>query len=101
MGIYHQAIIYPAAVFKKHRYNTKYKISADFALTMTLYGDRNYQFEYKDYVIANFNHTGISGVNVDQPFQKDKSGLIYKNFGFKIWLSYKWHQLKNRDNPRA
>ncbi len=101
VGIYHQAIIYPSAVFETHRYNTKYKISADFALTMTLYGDKKYQFEYKDYVIANFNHTGISGVNIDKAFQRDKPGLIYKNFGFKIWLSYKWHQLKNRGNPRA
>jgi len=101
VGIYHQAMIYPASVFKKHRYNTKYKISADFALTMTLYSDKDYQFEYKDYVIANFNHTGISGINIDEPFQKDKPALIYKNFGFKIWLSYKWHKLKNRDNPRA
>lgn len=101
VGIYHQAMIYPAEVFKRYRYNTKYRISADFALTMTLYNDKDYQFEYKDYVIANFNHTGISGVNIDEPFQKDKPGLIYKNFGFKIWLSYKWHKLKNRDNPRA
>lgn len=100
-GMYHQAIIYPYTVFKKHRYNTKYKISADFALTMTLYNDKDYQFEYKDYVIANFNHTGISGINIDEPFQKDKPGLIYNNFGFKIWLSYKWHKLKNRANPRA
>jgi glycosyltransferase involved in cell wall biosynthesis len=101
VGIYHQAMIYPSSVFKKHRYNTKYRISADFALTMTLYSDKDYKFEYKDYVIANFNHTGISGVNIDEPFQKDKPGLIYKNFGFKIWLSYRWHKLKNRNNPRA
>ena len=101
VGIYHQAIIYPHTVFKKYRYNTKYKISADFALTMTLYNDKDFKFEYKDYVIANFNHTGISGVNIDVPFQKDKPSLIYKNFGFKIWLSYKWHKLKNRKDPRA
>lgn len=101
VGIYHQAMIYPSSVFKKYRYNTKYRISADFALTMTLYSDKDYQFEYKDYVIANFNHTGISGVNIDEPFQKDKPSLIYKNFGFKIWLSYKWHKLKNRKDPRA
>lgn len=101
VGIYHQAIIYPNAVFKKYRYNTKYKISADFALTMTLYNDKDFRFEYKDYIIANFNHTGISGVNIDEPFQQDKPSLIYKNFGFKIWLSYKWHKLKNRKDPRA
>ena len=101
VGIYHQAMIYPISVFKKYRYNTKYRISADFALTMTLYHDKDFRFEYKDYVIANFNHTGISGVNIDVPFQKDKPGLVYKNFGFKIWLSYMWHKMKNLKNPRA
>lgn len=101
VGVYHQAIIYPNTVFKKYRYYAKYKISADFALTMVLYNDKDFKFQYKDYVIANFNHTGISGINIDEPFQKDKPGLIYKNFGFKIWLSYRWHKLKNRRNPRA
>ncbi len=30
-GIYHQAIIYPASVFKHYAYNTKYKIAAEYA----------------------------------------------------------------------
>lgn len=101
VGAYHQAIIYPRAVFDKYKYNTKYKISADFALTITLIKDPSFRFCYKDYIIANFNHEGISGANIDTAFQKDKPGLIYKNFGLKIWLSYMFHRLKNRHNPRA
>jgi len=100
-GIYHQAMIYPASVFKKYRYNLKYRISADFALTLTLSGDRKYHFVYKDYTLANFNHTGISGTTIDKPFQRDKAGLIFRNFGPKIWFRYRVHKYKNRENPRA
>ena len=100
-GPYHQAMIYPKAVFEKYRFNTQYKISSDFALTLELCGDKAFHFIYKDYVIANFNHTGLSGEKIDALFQKDKAGLIFKNFGIKIWLRYMIHRFKHRDNPRV
>jgi glycosyltransferase involved in cell wall biosynthesis len=100
-GPYHQAMIYPRSVFDKHQFDTKYRISADFALTLTLYGDKAYHFVYKDHILANFNHTGLSGNEIDTAFQNDKAGLIYKNFGFKTWVRYRIHKYKHRDNPRA
>jgi glycosyltransferase involved in cell wall biosynthesis len=100
-GPYHQAMIYPRSVFDKYQYNTRYKISADFALTLTLCGDSNYHFVYKDYTICNFNHTGLSGTIIDESFQKEKALLVYKNFGLKTWFRYRFHKLKHRDNPRA
>ena len=100
-GIYHQAMIYPKSVFQKYSYNTKYRISADFALTLQLCGDSQYHFVYKDYTLANFNHTGISGTQIDVPFQNDKAKLVYKSFGFKTWLRYRIHKYKYRHNPRA
>lgn len=100
-GPYHQAMIYPRSVFNKHQYNTRYKISADFALTLELCGDDDYHFFYKDYTICNFNHTGLSGTVIDEPFQKEKASLIYKYFGLKTWFRYRFHKLKHRDNPRA
>lgn len=100
-GIYHQAMIYPKSVFDKYRYDTKYRISADFALTLTLAGDSKYHFVYKDYTLCNFNHEGISGMQIDAPFQKDKAKLIFKSFGLKTWLRYRIHKYKHRDNPRA
>lgn len=100
-GPYHQAMIYPKAVFGKHQFDMRYKISADFALTLKLNGDKNFHFVYLDYTIANFNHTGVSGTQIDVAFQKDKERMIYENFGLKIWLRYKIRKLKSRDNPRA
>lgn len=104
VGIYHQAMIYPASVFAKHNFDTKYRISADFAFNLNLYSDKAYHFVYKDHLIANFNHTGVSGTQVDAPFEKDKSALILKNFGFKIWSRYIFRvikaKLKGDKNPR-
>lgn len=100
-GPYHQAMIYPRNVFDQHRFNTKYKISADFALTLELYGDKAFHFVYLDYTIANFNHMGVSGVQIDAPFQQDKGKLIYDNFGLMTWLRFRIRKMKSRNNPRA
>ncbi|MDR3693103.1 glycosyltransferase family 2 protein [Mucilaginibacter sp.] len=100
-GPYHLAMIYPAKVFTKYTFDTKYKISADFALTLILCGDSSFRFIYKEHVLANFNHTGISGRGIDFAFQNDKAALILNCFGLKTWLRYKLHKFKNRDNPRA
>jgi glycosyltransferase involved in cell wall biosynthesis len=94
VGIYHQAMIYPKTVFDKYRYNLKYNISADYALNIQCYGDKQFSFIYKDLVIAKFNHTGISGFGADKAFKQDKSRMILQNFGFKVWLKYTFRQLK-------
>jgi len=86
LGLFHQSIIYPASVFRKYKYNTKYKIAADYALNMQLYKDSEYQFKYSDYIIAKYNDTGVSSINEDINFEYDKQSLILSNFGFKIWL---------------
>lgn len=100
-GIYHQAMIYPAMVFERYRFDTRYKICADFALTLKLCGDKTFHFVYKNRLIANFNHTGISGREVDMAFQKDKAGLILKNFGWLTCLRYLLHRRKHRNDPKA
>jgi len=94
VGIYHQAMIYPKEVFDKYQYNLKYRISADYALNMQCYGDKQFSFVYKDLVIAKFNHTGLSGFGADEAFKQDKSNMILRYFGFKIWLKYTFRQLK-------
>jgi glycosyltransferase involved in cell wall biosynthesis len=100
-GLYHQSMIFPRSVFERYKYNTKYKISADFALTLTLYGDKEFDFIYKDYIIANFNHSGLSGIQIDTHFQKDRAALVFENFGLITWIRYRIHKFKNRKNPRA
>lgn len=95
-GVFHQAMIYPVSVFKKHAYNERYRIYADYALNMQCWADKAIKFIYKDYIIAHFNHTGQSGNIRDEAFEKDKSMLIRKNFGLAIWLRFLIRNLKNR-----
>jgi glycosyltransferase involved in cell wall biosynthesis len=95
-GIFHQSILYPLVVFKKYKYNIKYKIAADYALNMVCYGDKDFSFQYLNYTIAKYNDTGISSVEVDNAFEKDKSKLIFTNFGLKIWSRYFFRRLKAR-----
>lgn len=95
-GLFHQAIIYSAAIFKKYRYNTRYKISADYELNMRCWRDKDIPFIYKDHIIANFDRTGVSGGGADELFEQDKTMLIRRNFSFKIWMRYLFRKFKEK-----
>jgi glycosyltransferase involved in cell wall biosynthesis len=95
-GIIQQSIIYPKIVFEKYSYNLKYRSSADFALNMQCFGDKSLQFVHLNHVIANFSHNGVSGQSRDLVFEKDKPGLILKNFGFKFWLRFMIRKLRGK-----
>ena len=95
-GMPHQAMFYPISVFEKHKFNLDYKISADSVLNMECWKDKNIKFEYKEYTVALFNHTGISGTNRDKLLETNMSNLILKNFGIAIWLRYNFRVLKGK-----
>ena len=95
-GIFHQAIIYPAVIFEKYEYEQKYRVFADYALNMRCYKDKSIRWEFRDYIIANFNHTGLSGTEGDETFEKDKARLIRENFSASIWLRFMIKMLKKR-----
>ncbi|MBB5397100.1 glycosyltransferase [Mucilaginibacter sp. AK015] len=93
-GIYHQAIIYPKIVFDKYRYDTKYVVRADHFLNINCASDKNLKFIFKDYIIANFSHLGVSQNYVDQPFEDDHVGIVFKHFSFKIWCRFMFWRFK-------
>lgn len=95
-GMYHQSMIYPVNVFKYHKYNLRYRISADYVLNMELAGDKRFKFAFRDYIVAKFNHTGLSGNSGDEELAKDKSALILKNFGYFLWLRFVFRQFKGK-----
>lgn len=99
-GVCHQAIVYPASVFKKYKYNTKYKISADSALNLQLHGDKSYKFEYKEFTIAYFNDTGVSSQGIDEVYHRDLRKLVRENFGFIVRLRYNFRLLKQKLRKR-
>ena len=99
-AICHQAIIYPRKVFDKYRFNTKYRISADHELNMRAWKDKDFTFHYVDLIIANYNHTGMSSLNIDNDLEKDKPKVILKNHGVINWIRYEIRLLKGRIFPR-
>ena len=92
----HQAVIYPAAVFETRKYDTRYRIFADYALNLSLWDDDTFRKQYVSVTIANYNMTGVSSVVTDTLFRQDKSGLILKHLGWFVWLRYRFKKWKKR-----
>jgi glycosyltransferase involved in cell wall biosynthesis len=95
-GLCHQAMIYPKEALLQRRFDQKYRISADYALNMTLFNSGEFRFIFKDHLVANFNHTGVSSTSVDGPFEKDRPAMVRKYFGNRIWLRFLFWRLKRR-----
>ncbi|AYL93787.1 glycosyltransferase family 2 protein [Mucilaginibacter celer] len=96
-NICQQAMIYPAWVFKKYRYDTTYPIAADYALNIRCWADKSLEFCYQDLTIANYNHTGISSVIKDERFEKDRLKLVFRYHGFKMWrklITRRWKEIR-------
>lgn len=83
-NISHQAIFYPAAVFRKYRYELKYRYLADHHLNMRCYGDKQFKFKYLPLTVCIYEGNGLSDNNPDVPFYRDKPRLIRENF--PLWI---------------
>ena len=100
IGINHQAIIYPVEIFSLYQYDTSYEISADHVLNMWCNKNQDYRFEFRDFDIAIFNDTGISSLQKDLVFEKQKSRLILQYFGLAIYLRFQFRILKGMFSAR-
>jgi glycosyltransferase involved in cell wall biosynthesis len=94
--INHQAIIYPASAFEKYGYNVKYKVFADYALNLALWGDNNFNREHHSLTIVSYDMTGFSSLNEDIVFKQEKAALIKMNLGWIIYLRFMLKKLKKR-----
>jgi glycosyltransferase involved in cell wall biosynthesis len=92
--ICHQAIIYPAKVFKKYKFDTQFRISADHVLNMWCWKDKDFNFEFVDHIVAIFNHTGVSSTKKDKEFEKQKADLIRRHYSTDVWLRFLFKEFK-------
>lgn len=74
----HQTIFYPSGVFRQFKYETKYKLWADYYLNIQLFFKTDYKFIYRNLIITRFNDKGASGNNEDREFIKDKKKILHK-----------------------
>lgn len=79
-NICHQAILYPAIVLEKYRYNVRYKDLADHEFNMRCWADPVLRFEYVPVVVAEYNDQGNSGVSYDHAFQAERMDLVRRYF---------------------
>jgi len=84
-NICHQAIFYPASVFKKYNYDLKYRMLADHALNMRCSGDNNLGFKYLPVIVCLYEGDGLSALNLDYTFFNDKLSIIKSNFSMLVY----------------
>ncbi|WP_295772316.1 glycosyltransferase family 2 protein [uncultured Mucilaginibacter sp.] len=97
--INHQSIFYPAAVFKKYKYNINYKVFADYALNLQCWGDKDFDKKYVDINVAWYNLTGFSAVVQDDAFKRDKPEIIKKSMGWVMYLRFLYKRRKEQSRP--
>lgn len=92
----HQSIIYPSSIFKNHRYDLRYKVFADYALNLMLWGNRSYKKAHLPISIVDYNMDGFSSITNDEMFRRDKPKIIRKHMGLLIYLRYMFRRYKRR-----
>lgn len=85
-NISHQAIFYPAAVFTKYRYDTRYRFLADHHLNMRCFGDPDFRFRHLSELVCIYQGGGASATHPDAEFYRDKPSLIRANFPFPVYV---------------
>lgn len=91
----HQAIFYPAFVFKKYLYLTQYKVYADYVLNIQCWGDDTITKKFLPFVVSNYSEGGFSAHNhASDLFKKDKPQWIKKNLGILVYLKYSYRRWK-------
>jgi len=82
-NICHQAIFFRSSVFEKiGGFNLKYRILSDWDHNIKWFFSSKISKTYIDQIIANFSDGGISSVQVDKDFYRDKNKkLFFKGVG--------------------
>lgn len=83
MPFCHQAILIKTSIMKKYKFETKYKICADYNLFYNLYKS-NYNFKYIDEVISIYDTGGVSSNilknNIEKYKINKKNKVLYSLF---------------------
>ncbi|EKY3903193.1 TPA: glycosyltransferase [Enterobacter hormaechei] len=90
-NICHQAIFYPAKVLKKHKYDLKYRVLADYHLNLILFAEKNLPRKFINVNVAFYDDQsqGFSSTQIDQAFLNDYESIIESNYTLKFRLLFK------------
>lgn len=83
-NICHQAIFYPTEWISKDLYNLKYRLLADYVMNIKLW--RRVKFVYISIPIIIYEGGGISDIEIDDAFKKNRRRLILRYLGIDAWM---------------
>ncbi|MCW3463977.1 glycosyltransferase family 2 protein [Chitinophaga nivalis] len=92
----HQAILYPARVFKLYSYNLRYKVYADYVVNLHVWGNSSFKKLHFPITIASYNMSGFSTMNVDPVFIKEKPTIIRKSMGWVMYFRWLYKRYRKR-----
>ncbi|MGX5816677.1 glycosyltransferase family 2 protein [Chitinophaga lutea] len=84
-GINQQALIYPAAVFRKYRFDLRYTAQADIVLNFKVWGDAAFPRHHWPISIVRYNMQGFSSRVVDETFRRERPALIRRYLGWWVY----------------
>jgi len=96
----HQSILYPAKAFINHKYELEYKVAADYAANLRLWGDESFKKVFYPIEVVSYNMGGFSAGNRDILFYKHKSRLVRQRLGWKVYLRYVFRAIKDQIKGR-
>lgn len=79
-NICHQSVFYPKPVYKKYKYDLRYKVFSDYVYNLTLVSSK-IKFIYINIVISFFETGGLSSSTPDEQFIKDRPKIILDKLG--------------------
>ncbi|MRG46921.1 glycosyltransferase [Chitinophaga sp. SYP-B3965] len=85
-NISHQAIFYPAAIFKQFKYDLKYKYLADYVLNLELKANKQYRFQYIPVTVCLYNDEGSSAISPDKAYLQDRMSFLKRSFPWYVVL---------------
>jgi len=103
-NIPHQAIFYRRAkVISLGGFDSRYRIMADKLLNMRFFSEDLNKVKYKNLIVANFSHDGVSSRTIDKLFHRDMDSLAKMCFSkyyqeeeiYKGIITYSFHHIKS------
>jgi glycosyltransferase involved in cell wall biosynthesis len=92
----HQVIIYPASAFRLYQYDLRYRIFADYAMNIKVWGNDAFKKIYYPITIVRYDMTGFSAGANDIPFKQDKLQLIREHMGWWMYLKMRFKNFKKK-----
>jgi len=98
-GMNQQALLYPATTLKEKGYDTRYRVYADYAINIEIWGNNSIPKKYFPIVIAEYNMNGFSSYADDQLFKADKPSLVRQHLGWFTYIRYLYKRNRELRKP--